>query len=130
MAKRIDVMLMVGSVVDSKTHYKEALEKINNTLATTFTASEIGINGRTLSCLANYGILEIVGTTKELICIDEAEDVYKKVEVNIYTPNCDIDSLLSTWEDKEKEYKVSKIEKRIKILKAKLQKALCDLENV
>ena len=127
-----DVKRIAKSVVESRSNYGKAIDKIANrpSYMSTFSANEIEISGSTLTGLVNYGVLKVIGNKDVFICVDEYEETYKKVKAKIYAVNCDIFELNSAFNDIIKEYKVSKIEKKIASLKAQLKNALFDLDNI
>ena len=131
MRRELNVRAIVESVVESNTGYEKAIKKLASAPCLSgFTSEDVSISGSTLSWLARYGVLKVVGKTKAFICIDEYEETYKKIDVNVYEIDCDIVALARAFEDRKKEYQVQKIEARVKILKEQLAQALADLEEI
>lgn len=135
--RNINIVAIVESVEKSQSGYeraiKELAERFGNcpcTACPRFTSEEVGISGNTLSWLARYGVLKVVGTKEAFICVDEYEETYKKVEVNIYTVDCDILELARNFETEKKSVKVQKIEQRVARLREQLAQALADLEEI
>ena len=130
--RTINIEAIVKSVVENQTGYEDAIKHLCNIAPTTpqFTAEDLAIAGSTLSWLARYGVLKIVGQTEKFVCIDEYEETYKKMTVNIYAIDCDIFALANAFADAKKTYKVGKVEKRIASLKSALADALADLEAI
>ena len=91
-----------------------------------FKAKELGLNGTTLSRLAYYNFLEIVGKEECWYQIDE--DTMKRGEVNVYLfdPALVPDDIFERIRDE----KVNKVERRIERLKAQLAKAYEALEEI
>lgn len=64
-------MMDVKKVVDYFSHSKSGK------------ARDIGVSGSFMSSLCARGYAKVVGTEDEFVCID-GNDLYKKVEVNVY----------------------------------------------
>ena len=129
--KNINIVAIVESVEKSQSGYERAIKKLAKTpFLGGFTAEDVDIAGSTLSWLARYGVLKVVGTRQAFICVDEYEETYKKVEVNVYEIDCDIIGLAMKFDEKKKEVKVMKIEQRIAKLKEQLAQALADLDEI
>lgn len=129
--KNINIVAIVESVEKSQSGYERAIKKLAKTpFLGGFTAEDVDIAGSTLSWLARYGVLKVVGTRQAFICVDEYEETYKKVEVNVYEIDCDIIGLAMKFDEKKKEVKVMKIEQRIARLKEQLAQALADLDEI
>jgi len=127
----INITAIVDSVEKNHSHYEEAIKTLANlNLTKPFKADDVDMSGNTLTGLANYGVLKIVGTTSAMVCINEYSQTYKKMQVNLYQVACDIDELAKTFNNKKKEVKVQKIEDKIKVLREKLANALAELDDI
>lgn len=47
-------------------------------------ARDIGVSGSFMSSLCARGYAKIIDTAEEFVCVDTANNLYKKVEVNVY----------------------------------------------
>lgn len=47
-------------------------------------AKNIGVSGSLMTSLCRRGYAKVVGTTEEFVLVDSYNELYKKVEVNIY----------------------------------------------
>lgn len=129
--KNINIVAIVESVEKSQSGYERAIKKLAKTpFISGFTSEDVDIAGSTLSWLARYGVLKVVGTRQAFICVDEYKETYKKIKVNVYEIDCDIIGLALKFDEKKKEVKVMKIEQRIAKLKEQLAQALADLDEI
>lgn len=109
-------MMDVKKVVDYFAHNKSGK------------ARDIGVSGSFMSSLCARGYAKVVGTEDEFVCID-GNDLYKKIEVNVYglkiTP-----STLAVEYNTSRE-KMAMIEKfKAKALIGMAQDKLRDAENL
>lgn len=61
------------------------------------TAKDIGVSGSFMSSLCARGYMSVVDTQESFMCIDENENLYRKVEVNIYAPRVKISRLCEDY---------------------------------
>lgn len=131
MEKNINIIAIVESVEKSQSGYERAIKKLASAPCLTgFTAEDVDISGATLSWLAKYGVLKVIGQKETFICVDSWDETYKKVSVNVYAIDCDIVGLALAFEQKKKEVKVAKIEQRVAKLREALAQALADLDEI
>ena len=131
MEKNINIIAIIESVEKSQSGYEKAIKRLASMPCPTgFTSEDVGISGQTLSWLAKYGVLKVIGKKNAFVCIDEYEETYKKVEINVYAVDCDIVALALAFEREKKEFKVKKIEQRVAKLREQLEKALADLDEI
>ena len=129
--EKVNILAIIESVEKSQSGYERAIKRLASTnYLNGFTSEDVGISGQTLSWLAKYGVLKVVGKRDAFICINEYENTYKKVEVNIYAIDCDIVALALAFDRKRKEVKVQKIEQRVAKLREQLAQALADLDEI
>lgn len=129
--EKINILAIIESVEKSQSGYERAIKRLASMPCPTgFTSEDVGISGQTLSWLAKYGVLKVIGKKNAFVCIDEYEETYKKVEVNVYAVDCDIVELALAFEREKKEFKVKKIEQRVAKLREQLEKALADLDEI
>ena len=129
--EKVNILAIIESVEKSQSGYERAIKRLASMpCPNNFTSEDVGISGQTLSWLAKYGVLKVVGKKDAFICINEYENTYKKVEVNIYTIDCDIIALALAFDRKRKEVKVQKIEQRVAKLREQLAQALADLDEI
>ena len=78
----------------------ESLKKVVeyfSTIATRGTAKDIGVSGSFMSSLCQRGYMSVVDTQESFMCINENENLYRKVEVNIYAPRVKISTLCERY---------------------------------
>lgn len=78
----------------------ESLKKVVeyfSTVAKRGTAKDIGVSGSFMSSLCARGYMSVVGTQESFMCINENENLYRKVEVNIYAPKVKISRLCEDY---------------------------------
>lgn len=78
----------------------ESLKKIVeyfSTIAKRGTAKDIGVSGSFMTSLCKRGYMSVVGTQESFICVNEHDDLYRKVEVNIYAPKVPISKLCEDY---------------------------------
>lgn len=87
--KGIDTMNTVGFLMNAPTIHDLAIRlEILNKINAPFYASDIGISGGMVNSLRYHGIIEEVPCMMKegFICVDEDEDLYKKIEVRGWQP--------------------------------------------
>lgn len=98
--KGIDTMtnhyLESAPSLSNLTHRMEVLTKLCNlTPGTEFYASDLGLSGQDMNALRMNGVIHAVPKGREeFICIDEDEELYKKVYVHcwvVFNPNLRVD---------------------------------------
>lgn len=78
----------------------ESLKKVVeyfSTIAKRGTAKDIGVSGSFMTSLCQRGYMSVVGTQESFMCINEDENLYRKVEVNIYAPKVNISRLCEDY---------------------------------
>lgn len=114
-----------GSLITAIKKLMETCERVGQD-SIKFKAKDIGINGRTLTHLANLGILHIV--EKEDCWYQVDEDTMKRGEVNIYLFR--VSEVTPDFYEQVRQIKVDKVEKRIERLKKQLANAYEALSEI
>lgn len=100
-------------------------------------ANEIGVSGAFMTSLRKRGYIKVVGTEETFVLIDQHNDLYRKMSVNIYGLVKPVNSLLEDYYDKAESVEVEKINKahavirqaegEIKALECKIEAAKYEL---
>lgn len=101
-------------------------------------ANEIGVSGAFMTSLRKRGYIKVVATEETFVLVDERNDLYRKISVNVYGLVKPVGSLLEDYYDKAESVEVEKINKaheiirhaeaEIKALEYKIKDAKCELE--
>lgn len=114
-----------GSMIAAIKKLMETCERIGQD-AIKFKAKDIGIDGRTLTKLADHGIVGIVD--KEDCWYQVDEDTMKRGKINIYLFR--VSEVTPTFYEQVRQIKVDKVEKRIERLKKQLANAYDALNEI
>ena len=102
-------------------------------------ANEIGVSGAFMTSLRKRGYIKVVATEETFVLVDERNDLYRKMSINVYGLVKPISSLLDDYCDKAEKIEIDKINKahniirhaeaEIKNLERKMKDAKYDLEQ-
>ena len=92
-------------------------------------AKDIGVSGSLMTSLYRRGYAKVVDTAEEFVLVDSYNDLYKKVEVNVYALNVTPSALANYYNSSRK--RMAKIEKtKAETLIDCAKKRLTEAENL
>ena len=92
-------------------------------------AKDIGVSGSLMTSLCRRGYAKVVDTAEEFVFVDSYNDLYKKVEVNVYALNVTPSALANYYNSSRK--RMAKVEKtKAETLIDCAEKRLTEAENL
>ena len=102
-------------------------------------ANDIGVSGAFMTSLRKRGYIKVVATEETFVLVDERNDLYRKMSINVYGLVKPISSLLDDYCEKAEQVEIEKINKandiirhaeyEIRCLERKIKDAKYDLEE-
>ena len=100
-------------------------------------ANDIGVSGAFMTSLRKRGYIKVVATEETFVLVDERNDLYRKMSINVYGLVKPISSLLDDYCEKAEQVEIEKINKahdiirhaegEIKALECKIEAAKYEL---
>ena len=87
-------------------------------------ANEIGVSGAFMTSLRKRGYIKVVATEEAFVLVDERNDLYRKMSINVYGLVKPINSLLDDYCDKAEKEIVKEIEKAEYMLRVEERKLI------